>query len=387
MQQFTPYEYLLIALANAYGKDKCDYNTRLLWAHQNMDRLEDMTPSDLNDHPMYMAAVVAVRDTQRRLPTGYMVGLDAGASGIQILSTCSRCAVGMANTGVIDDGQGRPDIYTKLTNLMGSGVKRKPAKSALMCFMYGSEAEPEKAFGNGSVLDVFHRTAEALAPRAYKLRTLLVGSWQPNALSHDWVMPDRHHVHKRVWQTKDTKITVPMLNNRSFTFRHTVNQGTEAGLGLAAHVTHSIDGFVVREMHARCNYSKKFLESRRKLLIDNTTGAITDRCEYASIGLLDVVTDEELVGFNNNFKLQLLDGIEYVLAQRSFELCTIHDEFKCLANNVHCMRKHYNRILWELYHSNLLFNIVEQITGKKYAMPAFEQTVADSILENNYAIN
>ena len=233
---------------------------------------------------------------------------------------------------------------------------------------------------------MFHSTAQKLAPRAYKLRDALLGLWQPFALSHDWVMPDKHHVHKRVWQTKDTVIRVPLLNNRSFTFRNKENKGTETGLSIVADLTHSIDGFVVREMQARCNYDRDFLLNRKALLEQEMPPNI-QRTTFSSLSVLDVLTDVELINLGDNAKMQLLEGINYVLARKSFELVTVHDEFKCLANHVQHMREHYNRILWELYHSELLFDLIEQISDKRFATPEYDESVANAILINNYAIN
>ena len=51
------------------------------------------------------------------------------------------------------------------------------------------------------------------------------------------------------------------------------------------------------------------------------------------------------------------------------------------------LRKHYNRILWEMYHSDLMANIVEQISGLKLQTLPFDSNVADAILESDYAIN
>jgi len=63
------------------------------------------------------------------------------------------------------------------------------------------------------------------------------------------------------------------------------------------------------------------------------------------------------------------------------------DEFKCHANYVNSMRKHYNRLLWEFYHSNLLADLIYQISGLTLTVNDFDQDVADQILDADYPIN
>ena len=63
------------------------------------------------------------------------------------------------------------------------------------------------------------------------------------------------------------------------------------------------------------------------------------------------------------------------------------DEFKCHPNHVNKMRKHYNQILFELYHSNLMSQIVKEISGKDVYLLPPNPDGALQILEGNYGIN
>jgi len=134
MQLFTPFEYLLIDAANQMGFDKDLYEDRIKWAKDNLDTLEDLV-QDAESPNMYWKAVDAIRCAQAGIPTGHLVGFDSAASGIQLLSTLARCAVGMKNTGVINsvDATSAPDIYNKCTKVMGRvDYVRKAVKNALM---------------------------------------------------------------------------------------------------------------------------------------------------------------------------------------------------------------------------------------------------------------
>jgi hypothetical protein len=134
MQLFTPFEYLLIDAANQMGKDKDLYENRIQWAKDNLDNLENLV-QDAKSPNMYWASVNAIRCTQAGVPVGYLVGFDSAASGIQLLSTLSRCAEGMKNTGVINTigATSAPDVYKKCTQVMGRvDYARADVKNALM---------------------------------------------------------------------------------------------------------------------------------------------------------------------------------------------------------------------------------------------------------------
>ena len=51
------------------------------------------------------------------------------------------------------------------------------------------------------------------------------------------------------------------MAHASFKYRHSINCGKKEGLSNAAHVVHSIDGMVVRELGRRCNYNRSKLKA------------------------------------------------------------------------------------------------------------------------------
>lgn len=80
MKTFTPFEYLLIDVANQYGLDKKLYEQRIEWAMNNLDKLETLV-NEAETPNMYWKAVDAVRCAQGGIPTGHLVGFDSAASG------------------------------------------------------------------------------------------------------------------------------------------------------------------------------------------------------------------------------------------------------------------------------------------------------------------
>lgn len=121
-----------------------------------------------------------------------------------------------------------------------------------------------------------------------------------------------------------------------------------------------------------------------KVVLEPYRAEITDRTEFVALGSLDTL---DMTKATPEYLARMLELVDMVLEHRAFPLVTVHDEFKCHANNVQRMREHYNRILWEYYHSDMLFDIMEQIGGVRYQNAAFDPVIADRILQNDYAIN
>jgi len=218
MQSFRGIDYLRIDIANQYGLDKEPYATRIKWVLRNDADLEALVNDADQDHQLqYLAAVMAYRDAQNGIPTGHLVGFDACASGLQIMAALTGCDVTAASTGLIGDV--RKDIYGDTTKAMSLilgvdvEVKRKDVKSAQMPLFYGSKQKPKDVFGDGTPeFFAFHEANKQVAPGAVELMDVLLASWQPYALSHDWTMPDGFTVYCPVMVKTDTKIEVDELD-------------------------------------------------------------------------------------------------------------------------------------------------------------------------------
>ena len=224
MQHFKGIDYIRIDIANQMSNtddptiklDKASFEDRLAWVHEYEENLEDLV--NLADKPFqYLAAVMAYRDTQRGVPTGHMVEMDAGASGPQIMAALTGCQTTALNTGLI--GPACNDLYAVCTKemslILGSDVNvpRKEVKSAMMPCFYGSKQKPKDVFGDGTEeFYAFHEATKRVAPGACELLEVLLNSWQPYALAHSWTMPDGFTVYVPVMVQMDTKIEVDELN-------------------------------------------------------------------------------------------------------------------------------------------------------------------------------
>lgn len=258
MQTFSGLEYMYIALTNSYGYDKLAWTERISWGKEVM-KTHTIEAAMVNaDEPIlfakYWREITSVRAGN---PSRCLVGLDATASGIQLLGVLTGCSktaeqVNLAPTGV------REDVYTKVAMVMnekyGTNVCRDAAKKPIMTTFYGSVKQPESVFGEATPeLAAFYATLQDLMPGAMEAMHEIQSCWQGDALAHSWSMPDGHHVYIPNMVAVDKKVEIDNLANSTFTHRAYFNEAQEKGLSLAANVVHSVDALVVREMIRRAN--------------------------------------------------------------------------------------------------------------------------------------
>lgn len=403
MQHFTGKQYLMIDIANSFGYDGEQYDVRLNWFKENEHHLESLV-RDAEEPAQYFAGVMAWRKTQAGEPTGYMVGHDACASGVQILAALSGCHTSALSCGLI--GQIRQDVYTngyrEMLNMLGQTIGtlvRKQVKGALMTSLYGSVANPRTTFGEGTQeLDMFYVMQDVVVPGVRQLKDDIQTLWMPYANSHDWSMADGYDVHVKVMQRVEEAVD---FMGDVIDYTYYVNQGMESGISLAANVTHSVDGMVVREMGRRCNYDAATIEmlsqmqwieggcseSRGK---DKKLIRLLDRmrksgfmsvviCDHLDAGNYGLLTAEE------HLELQCL--LQSIRQHRSFPVVCVHDCFKCHANNMNWVRWHYIEIMSQLARSEIMSDIASQITGQDIKVKKLSQNLHEEILKGEYALS
>lgn len=418
MKRFTGWNWLLIDAANQFGLDKMTFEARIANAQAWLDLdakapgfLESQAPA-ADKKPLYLKAVMAIRKAQQGIPTGHMVGVDACCSGVQIMSVLTGCIDGARATGLIDP-EVRADAYTMATQLMndelGGGlvISRENAKSALMTSYYGSKAQPKKLFGEDTPeLNAFYAAAQKIGPGAWELLQDLLASWQPYALSHAWQLPDGYQAYVKVMTKKEARIEVDELDHATFTYEFYENEGSKSGLSNAANVVHSMDAYVLRSMHRRCNYNREVAEEaayvitaelhqrslgKQALDLHGCPKTLYYKAQYERSTLADITImpylDEDTVKCLSVEHLQALESIlDGMLQYQPFELVTVHDEFKSHANNVDHVRWQYREILAEIADSNVVDDLLSQIHGKQGTFTKLSSDLSDMIRKSNYAL-
>lgn len=422
MQLFTGFEYLLIDVANQYGHDKENFEVRIQWAMDNLEKLEalgeakEATGKKWKERPLYWKAVQAIRKAQQGIPTGHLVGFDGVCSGMQIMSALTGCEAGATATGLL--GNVRADAYTAVTKAMNEllsqygtpvQVTRDNAKTATMTSLYGSKAEPKKLFGEGTPeLEAFYEAMRRVAPGAWELLFDLLESWQPFSKIHCWQLPDGYEAKVKVMQAVEDRIEVDELDHASFTYRYYVNEGQKKGLSNAANVVHSVDAYVLRCVHRRCNYDSDEVwyvgteiyseqlhrkDGIRQRNLSKADAAVKyyidlyERTLMADAVIFPYITKDTVQALSDEHLKKLADIVESMVQHKPFEVVTIHDEFKCHPNNMNHLRQHYINILAELAEADVLTDVLNTIYGS--AAGSYEKLSNDlgkKIRQGNYAL-
>lgn len=411
MQLFTGKQYLEIDIANSYGLDKETWNKRLEWFEANRSQLERAPFGDLvqfaqnaEEPPQFLAGVNAYRKMLLGQPTGYLCGLDATASGIQLLSAMSGCHDSAQQCNLVHTGK-REDTYTNvhvaINDVLGSQsvYQRKPVKQATMTHFYGSKAVPRETFGEDTPeLEAFYKTIDKLLPGANMLNRDLLILWRPDALAHEWTLPDGF----------DVKVKVMANVEHGFTFlgdAHTViekvNAPQESGLSIGANIVHSIDGMVVREMGRRCNFDADKLEAMYQMLHIGAGGtstlrekdlallrvlALADQAGFLSVVMFEYLDEQNLGHLSPAHRAEAISLMESMPA-KPFKLLAIHDCFKFHANYGNDVREQYRNILAELADSNILSSIATQIRGTYTPVNKITPNLSTHIRQSEYALS
>jgi hypothetical protein len=328
VNQYTGYEYIKIDIANNFGLDKLTFANRIKWVDDNKADLT--TLSEKADSPiLYAKGLKALEDAEAGEPTGFIMSLDATASGTQILACFMGCHITAANVNLINTGN-REDVYLKIATKMSSEEEqftRSELKNPIMTTFYGSKKQPERIFGkDSSALLKFYEVLDEELPGAMEAMKDMQCFWNPDTLMHSFTMPDGHVACIKVMEAIEKKIEIDELDHKTFTHRIYINKPAKKGLSLAANITHAVDAYVVREMQRRA-YSQ------------------------------------------------------------GFEMLTIHDSFWASPNNMQMVRENYANILADISDMNLLQSIFTELNGSPIELIRSSHDLGDKIRESEYALS
>ena len=404
MQLFnTGLDYLKIDIASNFGLDKKDWDERIKWYDDHESKLDKLI-KQAETPALFYAGMQAMKKAKAGEPSGYPISLDATSSGLQILAclTGDRKAAELCN--VINTGH-RQDAYTIIYHRMldkiggQSGViKRDDTKQAILTSLYGSQAVPKQVFGTGALLSVFDNTMDESAPAAWELNKAWLALWDPEAWEHSWTLPDNFHVHVKVM---GEEVETIHLFNVPIDISRYVNMPVEEGRSLGANTTHSIDGYIVREMVRRCNYDMDQIKRIRKMIQEVKDGYEPSHIVDANFEM--VKTLMQLWEKTGMLSARIFDHLDYTnimhvnlepieellnsLPKKPFEVISIHDCFRCLPNYANDLRMQYNRQLYELARGTLLQHIMSAVTGKALIVEKLDPEMYRDILDADYALS
>ena len=332
-------EWLLIDIANAYGLDKANWETRLEWSRSNLEAmLDEKGLEELTDKTSdKLLFKQAVKEYKYYLQTGksrQIVRLDATASGYQLMSVITRDEKAMEMLNVLGNTK-RQDFYSLVYDRVRELVQprdrddldlwleakakeldlvkpRDVIKASIMTSGYNSVATPKMMLGN--YYGVFEQAIDELASGASSLKEYINSLYEPR-LYHSWKLPDGHWAYVPSLVTKTHKIEVKELDKSikypSFNIRCEDNEASKDNWrSLAVNVVHSLDAWVCRQ----------------------------------------VIT---------------------MLRERNIVVSPIHDSFGVYADECDELRKCYRYTLARLYKEPILENILAQVSDKEIDTSAF----------------
>ena len=325
-------KYLKIDIANCYGLDKKSYQERIDYVNGNT--IEDLIQNEENAESMYEyrnAIEAYMESTELGKPVEHITYLDCTNQALQLYAVLTSCK-DTAYLCNISSGDELTDAYGELANAMNelTGLDifdRNNCKKALMTTLYGKmdgESEIITYFlENGIVYDdkitdeeiktTFQTAMRVIAPHAMRAMDVLQSLNHTEIDTYYWTMPDGFKVKYDVKSTQKLDISCKTKSGVKFHFDRDVQiyKGSEFNRGMSPNVIHSVDGYVAREMIRR----------------------MTQPCAK----------------FNRNYPAFIT---------------SIHDAFGTHPNNAEEMTYHYTNIMCELNESNLLQDIMSQISGK-----------------------
>jgi len=248
-EKITRMDNLLVAIAGHAGKDKLTWEDRISWAvGQDPETIEWEEPT------LGRKAIRAYRDAMDGRKSGYVMTLDATASGIQIMAALSGCKKTAKWVNMIDPDV-RYDVYNEVTARMNTKldtpVNRKVIKQCVMTHMYNSKATPE-ALLSEEALEVFYDVMDGMLPGADDVLQTINDCWNTEADHHTWTMPDGHTVYIPV--VEGTSATYRDQDLGDISLRYYEQRPSENYRSLAPNVCHAIDGYLAREMIRRCDF-------------------------------------------------------------------------------------------------------------------------------------
>ena len=347
--------------------------------------------------------------------TSLFIYLDWCSSGASLLSALTRCETGMISCGVFNIS--RPgNLYQEITDLLNKKLSmelsRKEVKSFTVPFYYGGDANVRDALGTNE--EVFHEVYRTLLPGAYDFRNKGVDAWDDTKEEWTWTMPDGYEVCVPI--LGDTELVTVDVNGTSYKCHFKVKQArpTEVLLGysyngspmfgrnhktkgLGAHMIHSTDALVLREMvgmaHMTNQRAKAILNQTGKGEYDMAGDAVLEHMfkAWQETNMPSVRWFYELEQFANAVTLpdelyeQLTDLADWLIDEE-FDMITIHDEFGCLPSYVNTMRRYANKVYANLYKSDLMkyFNKVFKMDVK---VGDFKQGTYENILDADYLLS
>jgi len=250
---------------------------------------------------------------------------------------------------------------------------------------------PEAIFGEN--INLFYETMEHMAPGAWDLNLGLQELWDEiDGNTYDWYMPDGFYA---CIETSDKEVIPFTFMEEEYEVVQTVNERPRFHKGLGPNLVHSIDGMIVREMFRRCQFNTNTVTRVINLIVDGkngTTGRSAEKVKdlwnsyqesgFLSVRILDYLF-EDTIGLVDTV---IIAKMIQAMPQKSFQLVSVHDCFRCHPNYGNDLRRQYNTIMADIAESTILDYMVQQLCGSKVSTRKVGHIPREVILNGNYLL-
>jgi hypothetical protein len=159
-----------------------------------------------------------------------------------------------------------------------------------------------------------------------------------------------------------------------------------------------VDSYVVREIQRRTNYNLTQIISISELINYNSGNQSYTRDKdimlmtlwdhYLRTNMLSLRIIDYIDQYNiGNINTVILAKLINTLPTKSYQILTVHDNFRSLPNYGNDTRQQYNNIMNEITQSNLLQDIFRQLTGDLSIKINKIDKIENEILNAEYALS
>jgi|TARA_R110000744_G_scaffold204690_1_gene323476 hypothetical protein len=386
MNKYTPLQYIKIAVANAMGLDKTLFEERIEWFDKQECLWELAVTAD--EPYQYVKAVYAYEDAINGIPTGYAMGLDATSSGAQIMSLLIGCETTAKQCNVINTGK-RENAYDNIYQGMKQTMPEldytaKEIKNVGMTVLYASKAEPKKLFGVGDELELFYAVMGDKFTGALEVMADILACRDAKALGYKWTLPDGHTSNTEISVTQEAVISVPELDDIPFTHLYSENKANKYSVAIVANIVHSVDGFITREFNLRTNHkgTQQALENVQEAMLyapDLAWEGVPSISRALNCNPTTLYPLKELKA--------LKSLLESLIKYPAFETYVVHDKFFSSPVHMQRVREVIHGIYVDIANSNLLSEILNEITGEDVEFTKITQDLSTHMTDAEYILS
>lgn len=356
---------------------------------------------------------LTIGDTEKNIYQRF-IGLDAACQGMKLHLLLTRDRIGLKNDGTSVNK--KVDIYGLLQSTNQKRAEERAItipvfdrdgyKEVVQPFWYNSIKEPKDRLGSKG-FELFQEVYAELFPGAATFKESMLYAWRKTP-RYFWELPDGSQVIIPV--EGQLEIYHVMINGRLEPAFYTPNEGIdlvksfseEYGLifnkgtrSLCANYTHSLDGWIRREMEMRCRLTKahalyvlfnsltsdKTIEDyplyQRMYTLFKEQGITSCRWFY--------LLEKDPVAIPDDLKEYLINMVADRLPSKTFDIFCVHDEYNCTVNHLNALRVQYNEILSHIYASNLL-SYINRVFKTRIPQGRFSLKTFNTIRAHNHLV-